>query len=189
MKDFEIMPSDILSDFGYIKYNGEIYPIEYYDYTVSDYISPIYYEVASYSKSETKFNFFEGIAGAVSEDIVSINDTVIYTGKEGGKNFQYRIQPSNEEAVACVNSFLMVKYLLQIAQIGSTNFKINYIVGKSSAGNRTAVIRVDISKLLQESSTEASPPKSKIVAQMFIGIDNSGEMYNVYSRLVDITLE
>lgn len=185
MQNFEIIPSDISNDFGYIKYNGEIYPINYLDYTESDFISPIYYEVASYSKSEIKFDFFAGIAGTASEDILYIEDTAIYTGKDGGKNIQYKLQPSSEQAVAKVNSFLLIRYFLSVAQIGSTSFKINYIVGKTFDGIKTAVIRVDISKLLQENSVEGSPLKAKVIAQMLIGVDNCGEMYNVYSKLVD----
>ncbi|MBD5104150.1 MAG: hypothetical protein HDT47_04705 [Ruminococcaceae bacterium] len=186
MQAFEIISSDISNDFGYIKYNGEIYPIQYFDYTEGSVISPIYYEVASYSKSEIKFDFFEGVAGVVSEDIITIDDSVIYTGKTGSKNFQYKIQPSNEKNVAFLNSFLLIKYFLQVAQVGSTNFRINYIVGKTSDGNKTAVIRVDISKLLPENpDVEGSPLQSKVVAQMLIGIDNYGGLYNVYSKLVE----
>ena len=79
--DINLIPADENSEFGYVKYENELYPIKYLDYANKQTYLKAFYHVAArcYYSSETDFSFIRASTGFHPEGLPEATDRVMYS--------------------------------------------------------------------------------------------------------------
>ncbi len=174
--DINLIPADENSEFGYVEYENELYPIKYLDYANKQTYLKAFYHVAAqcYYSSETDFSFIRASTGFHPEGLPEATDRVMYS--KNGIRLQSTGIGNNKNSNKLITGSVAVSNGLSYFQNGleERNLIVD-ILADSSGVNRVAKIYSYTSYIYHaECWTEI-----KDINYIYHGIDENGNIFVV----------
>ena len=176
--DFDFMPADENSEFGYVKFENELYPIKYFDYTHDQFVEANY-TVAKCSDCRYTFGVFDATVNSNPEGLPGLNDRVIYSAN--GVRLQQPKIGNDVKSGAIMSGALAIVNTLDTVQGNIERDNILIKVSTDITGtDRCAYIYSEHAYF--ERPLKNSLPQIidyETTGKTFYGINESGDLFNV----------
>ncbi len=175
MDDIGFIPADENSEFGYIKYEDELYPIKYFDYAQNQsYIMSTQNIVAKCCTFKTKFDPLRAITGSEPEGLPDANDRVIYT--KNGVRLQSPSIGKNRASGMAISGAVAVNNAYRGFQNGLIRDNLMIEVSADSSGTDRSAVIYSYSEYLEQMNDYTD---TKYTSRTYQGIDENGNLFVV----------
>lgn len=182
--DFMYVPADSSSEFGYIEYNNELYPIKYLDYSNGQsYFVSTGYTIAQYHERSCEFDWAKAVTGYMPNELPSPDERAIFSNN--GNN-SYAVQApgigNNRISSAIISGGVAATNVLSFIQNGLYGVNLVVKVSTDSSNNKRASVGVYVDYLALEYPAIPNSIVTKTTDVDYFGVNEEGYLFSVYNN-------